>query len=201
MKIVDFYYSIGSRYSYLAATQIDALKQETGCHVEWHPINSVQLMARRETSPFDGIPVSGQYEWSYRELDAKRWANLYQVPYDEPRGRVKFDSELLAQSCIVAKQFGKVEEYSYLLFAAMFHGSISKVIDAQACVVIAERCGISATDFHAALNTPATISQLDTAISSAVDAGIFGVPTFVTSGELFWGNDRIILLRQHLMFR
>ena len=201
MKIVDFYYSIGSRYSYLASTQIDALKQETGCHVEWHPINSVQLMARRKTSPFNGIPVSGQYEWSYRELDAKRWANLDQVPYDEPRGRVKFDSELLAQSCIVAKQFGKVEEYSYLLFTAMFHGSISKVIDVQACVVIAEICGISATDFHAALNTQATISQLDPAISSAVDAGIFGVPTFVTSGELFWGNDRIILLRQHLMFR
>jgi non-heme chloroperoxidase len=34
VKTVDFYYSIGSRYSYLAATQIAALKSTTGCHVE-----------------------------------------------------------------------------------------------------------------------------------------------------------------------
>jgi 2-hydroxychromene-2-carboxylate isomerase len=42
---IDFYYSIGSRYSYLAATQIDALQQATGCHVEWQPINSIRLLA------------------------------------------------------------------------------------------------------------------------------------------------------------
>jgi 2-hydroxychromene-2-carboxylate isomerase len=89
---IDFYYSIGSRYSYLASTQIDALKKETGCHVEWHPVNSVRLIAQRESSPFKGKPVSGQYEWTYRELDTKRWAKFYGVPYLEPRGRVHFDS-------------------------------------------------------------------------------------------------------------
>jgi 2-hydroxychromene-2-carboxylate isomerase len=106
---IDFYYSIGSRYSYLASTQIDALKKETGCHVEWYPINSARLIAQRKSSPFEGKPVSGQYEWIYRELDAKRWAKFYGVPYLEPRGRVHFDSELLALSCTAAKCFGKVE--------------------------------------------------------------------------------------------
>ena len=107
---IDFYYSIGSRYSYLASTQIDALKQETGCDVEWHPINSMRLINQRESSPFEG-KLLGQYEWNYRELDAKRWAKLYGVPYLEPRGRVHFDSELLARACIAAKRFGKVAEY------------------------------------------------------------------------------------------
>jgi 2-hydroxychromene-2-carboxylate isomerase len=80
-NIIDFYYSIGSRYSYLASTQIDALEKATGYRVEWHPVNSVRLLAQRESSPFEGKPVSGQYEWTYRELDAKRWAKLYGVPY------------------------------------------------------------------------------------------------------------------------
>jgi 2-hydroxychromene-2-carboxylate isomerase len=198
METVNFYYSIGSRYSYLASTQIDILRQETGCEVEWHPVNSVRLIAKREISPFNGKPVSGQYEWSYRELDAKRWADFYGVPYHEPRGRVHFDSELLARACTAANHFGKVEEYSCLLFAAIFQNSLSKIIDENACVICAETCGISAADFRAALTAQEVANQLDTTIDSAFQAGVFGVPTFVASGELFWGNDRIVLLRHYL---
>ena len=192
---IDFYYSIGSRYSYLASTQIDTLKKATGCDVEWHPINSVRLINQRESSPFDCI--SGQYEWNYRELDAKRWAKLYGVPYLEPRGRVQFDSELLARACMAAKRFGKVAEYSRLLFAAMFQDSRSQ-IDERECTLRAEACGILAIDFDVAFRAQETISQIDATIDRAVHAGVFGVPTFIANSELFWGNDRLILLRHYL---
>ncbi len=197
MKTVDFYYSIGSRYSYLASTQIDALQQATGCHVEWHPVNSVRLISQLERSPFEGKPVSTQYEWTYRELDAQRWAKLYGIPYLEPRGRVDFDSELLAQACTAAKRLGKVEEYSRSLFAAMFQDSLAK-IDEQECTIRAEACGIDAIDFQVALRSPETLTQLDRTIDSAVRAGGFGVPTFIVDGEIFWGNDRLMLLRHYL---
>jgi 2-hydroxychromene-2-carboxylate isomerase len=104
---IDFYYSIGSRYSYLASTQIEQLQKETGCRIEWHPVNSMRLIAQQSKSPFEREPVSGQYEWDYRELDAKRWAEFYGVSYVEARGRVHFDSELLARSCVAAKCLGK----------------------------------------------------------------------------------------------
>jgi 2-hydroxychromene-2-carboxylate isomerase len=199
METVNFYYAIGSRYSYLAATQINRLQQKTGCHVEWQPINSVRLISQRERSPFDGQPVSGQYEWDYRELDAKRWADLYGVPYYEPRGRVHFDSELLAKACTVAKHFGKVAEYSCLLFAAMFQDAVAKTIDQQDCLTHAESCGIAAADFRAVLAAPETVNRLDTTINQAAAVGVFGVPTFVTTAnQLFWGNDRLVLLRHHL---
>ncbi|MGL5940366.1 MAG: 2-hydroxychromene-2-carboxylate isomerase [Waterburya sp.] len=200
MEKIDFYYSIGSRYSYLASTQIDALQKETGYQVEWHPVNSVRLIAQRESSPFEGKPVSGQYEWDYRELDAKRWAKFYGVPYLESRGRVHFNSELLALGCTAAKLLGKGEEYSRLLFAAMFQDSLS-AIDERECITRAEVCGISIVDFQAALKAEETVKQLDATINQAFDAGVFGVPTFIALGELFWGNDRIILLRHYLNSR
>jgi 2-hydroxychromene-2-carboxylate isomerase len=194
---IDFYYSIGSRYSYLAATQLDTLQQETGCDVEWHPVNSVRLIAQGEGNPFAGKPISGQYEWTYRELDAQRWAKLYGVPYLEPRGRVNFDSELLALACTAAKRLGKVEEYSRLLFANMFEHSLSE-IDRSACGNAAEECGISSVDFQIALRELETTNQLNATINSARQAGVFGVPTFIAGDELFWGNDRLILLRHYL---
>ncbi|MEO0374823.1 MAG: DsbA family protein [Cyanobacteria bacterium P01_A01_bin.17] len=197
MQSVDFYYSIGSRYSYLASTQIESLQRETGCDVEWHPINSMRLIAQREASPFEGKPISGQYEWAYRELDTKRWAKLYGILYLEPCGRVQFDSELLARACTAAKRFGGAEAYSRQLFAAMFQEPLS-TIDEKECISRAEACGIPAADFQSTLAAEETTDQLDMAIRNALQACVFGVPTFITSNELFGGNDRITLLTHHL---
>ncbi|MEO0968828.1 MAG: 2-hydroxychromene-2-carboxylate isomerase [Cyanobacteria bacterium J06639_18] len=197
MKIIDFYYSIGSRYSYLASSQIKSLEQEFDCQVLWHPVNSVKLIKENGKNPFEGELASGQYHWNYRKIDAKRWAELYGIPYIEPRGRVKFDSDLLARACTAAKYLGKVEEYSRLLFKAMFEDSLSQ-IDERECVIRAEACGISASEFQSLLTGNKIKNQLNTTIHHALESGVFGVPTFIVSGKMFWGNDRIILLRHYL---
>lgn len=90
-KAVHFYYSLGSRYSYLASTQIGKLERETGCEVIWCPLYSVDLYRLRGTNPFQGEAVSGQYDWDYRQYDAECWADYYGVAYREPRGAVEFD--------------------------------------------------------------------------------------------------------------
>jgi 2-hydroxychromene-2-carboxylate isomerase len=63
-KTVDFFYGIGSRYSYLAATRMDRLAADTGATVRWRPLWSTLLMQRRGMDPFRGPPASGQYEAS-----------------------------------------------------------------------------------------------------------------------------------------
>lgn len=133
MNHVDFYYAIGSRYSYLAASQIDRLQSETGCQIEWHRLNSVRLLATREADPFSGTPISGQYEWSYRTRDAARWADFYRIPFVEPRGRVEFDPEVLARACTAAKLLGSVEMFSRSLFEAMFGATVTRIDEAE-CV-------------------------------------------------------------------
>ena len=54
MTTVQFYYSLGSRYSYLAMTQLAKLQESTGCQVDWQPLNSEKLLARRGIGPFSG---------------------------------------------------------------------------------------------------------------------------------------------------
>jgi 2-hydroxychromene-2-carboxylate isomerase len=197
MRNVDFYYSIGSRYSYLVSTQLASLERETPCRLTWQPLNSVALMERRGANPFNGFPVSGQYDWSYRELDAKRWAALYRVPFCEPRGRVHFDPQLLALAATAAKRLGSVVAYSHELFAAMFIDA-PREIDVSECVHRAEVCGISGEAFREELASISTSEELAATTERALAAGVFGVPSFVADAELFWGNDRLVLLRNHL---
>lgn len=199
MKTVNFYYSIGSRYSYLAATQIEALERETGCRVRWRPLNSLTLIARCGRDPFRGLPISGQYDWKYRESDAKRWAAFYGVPFIEPRSRVEFDSELLALAAIVAKRLGAVREYSYSLFSAMFAEASVSCINPAECVRRAIQCSIPESEFEDGLNSSSVAAELAETLNAAQNIGAFGVPTFEVDGELFWGNDRLLLLRHHLL--
>jgi 2-hydroxychromene-2-carboxylate isomerase len=195
MAEVAFYYSIGSRYSYLAASQLHELVDETGCSIDWLPLNSMRLLSERGGGPFRGDPISGQYDWSYRTRDAERWAELYGIPFVETRGRVEFDTEALALTATAAKRLGKIEEVSRQLFAAVFDGK-SSLVDADECVRRAESCGLPA--FRRELEQPATRKQLEHTMKAAHRAGVFGVPAFVVGGELFWGNDRLVLLKRHV---
>ncbi len=195
MLAVDFYYGLGSRYSYLASTRLAHIEAETGCRFHWHPLKSGALMELRGGHPFRGAPVSGQYEWPYRQYDAEAWAEYYGVPYREP---VDFlvDPEYLARAATAAKRLGAVEAYSRRLFQAIF-------VEARAIAEadlsgFAEDVGLDAPAFRAHLEEPATAGLHEAALQEAHRRGAFGVPTFFVGKRLFWGNDRLPLVEHAL---
>lgn len=196
-KEVRFYYSVGSRYSYLASTQMEKLERETGCKVIWCPLYSVDLYRLRGASPFEGEALSGQYDWDYRRYDAECWADYYGVPFREPRGAVEFDPRLLARACVAAKELGAVRDYSKSMFSAVFAEGLAE-IDRQECVERAEAVGLSMQRFTSKLDSPEMERRLEQTARHARSSGAFGVPTFVAGETMFFGNDRLVLVRHFL---
>jgi 2-hydroxychromene-2-carboxylate isomerase len=195
---VEFFYSIGSRYSYLSATQLGRLTAETECVVEWLPINSVRLLAERGYSPFEHADtLRGQYEPAYRERDARRWSELYNVPFKEPRGRIELEPELWALAATAGKRLGRGAELSLALFDALFGGAVER-LDAAECVRRAEGIGLAKSRFEHELRAPETRAALEQTMRRAHQSGVFGVPTFALGDEQYWGNDRLPLLRHAL---
>ncbi len=195
VETVDFYYGVASRYSYLASMRIEALEVETGCSVRWLPVCSRDLIVRGG-DPFDGSVVSGQYDWPYRRTDAESWAEYYGVPYNEPNFD-DYDSHELAMACLAGERLGAVVAYSQALFRAVFVDG--GVIDAARLGDIAEAVGLERAAFAAALADPALDDAHAARVEEAHGRGAFGVPTFFVGERLFWGNDRMVLLRHHLM--
>jgi 2-hydroxychromene-2-carboxylate isomerase len=194
---VEFFYGLGSRYSYLAATQLDRLAAETGCRVRWRPLFSGDLFAAHGRNPFAGEPPSGQYRWAYRRRDAERWAAYYGVPYREPED-VRFDPRRLALACTAAASLGAVEPFSRRLFQALFVDGTSP-LDDEVCVAVARGVGLAEDAFRAALGQPETWARLTATVEEAVAADVFGVPSFVVGGEVYFGNDRLPLVRHALL--
>jgi 2-hydroxychromene-2-carboxylate isomerase len=194
--VVEFFFSPGSRYSYLAASQIPQLESDTGCRVRWRPVRGTDIRSFRGRDPFQGEPVSGQYEWPYRRRDAESWARYYGIPFREPPSR-DLDFQLLARAAESANRMGAVAAYGWRLCRSVY-GSDAWPLDLPLCVRVAEEVGLVAGDFASLIRDPETDRRLEAAAREAHERGAFGVPTFFLGAEMFWGNDRIVLLRHAL---
>lgn len=196
MKVKAFL-GLGSRYSYLASTQLDRIAKETGADFEWYPVNSIELIrrARPEGSPFDQPVLSGQYAPDFRYRDVCRWAAYYGIAYNEP-DLSSIPPNALALACWSLSDRSKRQSLMQAIYSAVFvEGVVMKLDDLE---TIAGDFGVTPENISDA-HCGGTASVLhEKAISSAVDLGVFGVPSFVCGDEVFWGNDRLELMRAYI---
>lgn len=196
-KQVDFFYGIGSRYSFLASTRMNALERDTGCTVKWRPLYSGALMLRRGMDPFrHETPPSGQYDWTYRRYDAECWAACYGIPYVEPDAGIK-EYEFYGKACVAADRLGACAPFSKAMFAAIFTEGRDRIGEEDVAKVAAT-AGLDAEALLGLIGDAETDARHQRNVEDALAAGAFGVPTFVCEGRMFWGNDRLILLKDFL---
>src|SRR5690348_5813354 len=105
MVTVDFYLGPGSRYSYLAASQLDRIEAQHDCRFVWKPIDSGALIDRQGNNPFRAQSGVGQYDRAYRQYDAESWAIHYGIPFREPAA-FKTEAAALALACLAADRQG-----------------------------------------------------------------------------------------------
>lgn len=195
MKRIDFYFGLGSRYSYLAFTQVERIEKTWGYHFVLHPISSIELFALRKASPFERDPTSGQYDWDWRRRDAERWADYYRVPFCEP-APLPSDHRLMARACHAAKLQGDLRAYVTALFRAVFVGRL--LIDSGCCAALASDCGMDGQRLARDMESGTVDANTSAAAREAHARGAFGVPTFIVGDDIFWGNDRLPLLEHRL---
>jgi 2-hydroxychromene-2-carboxylate isomerase len=192
---VDFYLGLGSRYSYLAASQVDRIEMTHGCRFVWKPIASGALMDRRGGNPFRGEPLSGQYDWGYREYDAKCWAACYGIPFREPVA-FRTDPAMLALACLAADGQGALVPCCRLLQRLIFVDGVA--IDDAAIDGLPVTLGLDEQAFRRDLAASRTRARHDGLLDEARTRGVFGVPTFFLGEQMFWGNDRLVILQAAL---
>jgi 2-hydroxychromene-2-carboxylate isomerase len=193
-KHVDFYFALNSRYSYLASTQIAALEKDCEAAVTWRPLDFDLLMVARKWDPFSGAPTSGQYDTAYRDKDATRWARFYDIPL-KPVAWERFDwLRFNLAATEAARQPEGCASFAHAVYALTMGERDGRDTD-TVIATAAQEAGLDPRRLIEASKSSDTKARLHHAITDAVALGVFGVPSFVLDGEVYWGNDRLILLR------
>jgi|GEM_PF-719437 len=194
-----YYFSTGSRYSYLSMSQMLGIETRSATRVRWVPVNGKRIRALRGADPFAGPPQSGQYDWTYREKDAKAWARYYGIDFAEPVD-VEFDVECLLRGVIAASWQVDVRAYAWSLAQEVF-ARRTWPLDQSVVERVAEEQGLDMHRFTSDCVDPLVQKELEDNCVQAVSRGAFGTPSMFVGEELYWGNDRLVLFEHALRQR
>ncbi|MBA4011366.1 MAG: 2-hydroxychromene-2-carboxylate isomerase [Phenylobacterium sp.] len=182
-----FFFDFRSPYSYLASTQLDSLPGT----FDWRPFDVLELMKRVGNVPTSVICKPKQ---AYARQDLGRWAALYRAQLSPNPGMSGVDGPRLLHAALAARSLGHGEEAGRRLFRAMWAGDAPLATSDDVAALLAD-LGVTA----AMIDAPERATELEAGTAAAVEAGVFGAPSFVTEGGLlFFGNDRLDFLRRAL---
>jgi 2-hydroxychromene-2-carboxylate isomerase len=183
---MDFWFSIGSTYSYLSVMRLADVAAKTGVAFRWRPFNVRAIMREMENIPFANKPVKAAYMWR----DVERRSAMYGLHPKLPAPYPLKELELANRVAIVAQAEGWVEDYARTAYRYWFEHGDPAGSESNLSRSIAD-CGRAPEQVIGLANAPAAINGLEDATNEARALGIFGSPTFVVGRELFWGDDRL----------
>jgi 2-hydroxychromene-2-carboxylate isomerase len=185
MRHIDFFYFLGSGYAYLSVMRIKALAEKAGISVAWRPFNVRPLMQENNVA-LRTEKAKVKYLWR----DIERRCATHGVAFVKPPIWTT-DPDLLANRvAIVASQEGWIEPYTLKSFEAWYLEGLPLGTEESLAHVLGQ-LGKETGAVIAQANSPAAHARLDAETDAARAFGVFGSPSFVVDGELFWGDDRL----------
>ncbi|HEX7928023.1 MAG TPA: 2-hydroxychromene-2-carboxylate isomerase [bacterium] len=182
---LDFFYFIGSLYSYFAVMRAETAAALQGISLRWRPFNLRAIMVEQ-----DNVPRRNPVKMRYTLQDVERRAAYHGLPF-----RAGFpypiDPDLVANRvAVIAAHEGWAEAFS----KALYRGWIADhhtPHDPAVLGAVLKGLGKNPDAILAQANGTAVKERLDSETAVARELGIFGAPTFVWGDQIFWGDDRL----------
>ena len=203
MKQIHFYFDFISPYAWLAFQALPQALKGISHEVHYHPVVfGAMLKHHGQLGPAE---ISGKRDWTYRQVmwQAKQQGTDLKMPAAHP-----FNSLALLRLAVAAagangsaassNTQGQPNRY---VVETIFRHVWCEGLDA------ADPDRLATLQAHLA-NRPSVDVQdpqsaevkqlLQQQTQQAIDLGLFGVPSMVVDGQVFWGNDALPMLRAYL---
>jgi len=201
MTKVAHYFDYKSPYAYLAQDETWRLRDELGAEVEWLPYTlDIPAFLGRAELDAEGRDVVGErnpHQWRrvrYVYMDCRREAQRRGLVIRGPR-RI-FDSSIAHVGFLYARARGAFRGYHDRVFERFWRREL-EIEDPAAIASVLAESGVDPSGFPAFLAGPGR-AELERIRIDAEAQGVFGVPGYLVGGELFWGNERLPLVRERL---
>jgi 2-hydroxychromene-2-carboxylate isomerase len=187
-KEVTVYYALQSPWTYLGWARLRALVARTGAPAHYRPVQSGPLFEASGTLPLARRPQQRQ---AYRLMELRRWREHLGIPLNLHPKYFPVDEALAARMTIAHRQRGgDIAALSQAMMAAVWTEE-RDLADRATLLQIAREQGVDGQALLEAAQDPAVQREYDANTQAAIEQGVFGMPTCVIDGELFWGQDRL----------
>ena len=193
---IDYYFAPQSPWTYLGHARFDAMARAAGATVHPLPVDFGKIFAAS-----GGLPLAKRapQRQAYRLVELARFRDHVGVPLNVQPKFFPVPADRAAR-LLIAVDLHDGSEAAMKLAGTVFGGvwADQRNIDddADLAPMLAEH-GLPARRIDDAL-APEVAQRYERDTQRAIDLGVFGAPTYVIDGELFWGQDRLEFVERRL---
>lgn len=196
-KTVDYYFSPMSPWTYLGHARFQDIARRHGATIAVKPADYGRVFPVS-----GGLPVAKRapQRQAYRLVELERWRKHLGVPMNIQPRYFPYDSRLAALAIIAAADPDKAMRLAQAIMRGCWAEEKNMADEAEIVAAI-RAVGLDSTTLLKQAHAPETARQFDAFTDEAIAHQIFGAPTYVYQGELFWGQDRLDFLDRALAGR
>jgi 2-hydroxychromene-2-carboxylate isomerase len=184
---LDVWFDFGSNYSYLSVMRLEDEAAAHGIGIRWQPflLGPIFRSFGWASSPFVLQKEKGDYTWKDMARQCRKYGLPWKQPTHFPRAAV-----LPLRIALVGASQPWMGEFCRRTMRMNF--AEDREIDApEAMRDLLAELGLPAHRVLEEALSDANKLRLRQQTERAAEQGIFGAPTFLAGGEMFWGNDRL----------
>lgn len=194
-KTLVYYFTMTSPWAYIGHAVVTELAAKHGLKLDYRPIGLGQIFP--ETG---GVPLAKRApaRQAYRLVELQRWREKRGVHVNLHPKFFPFDVALMDRVVLALLQSGKdAAAFIPRGFRAIWSEDRNMADRAEVAKLLQE-AGLNADTVLKLADSPEIVAAYQANIAQALAAGVFGSPSYVLDGELFWGQDRLELLAEML---
>ena len=187
MTNIDFFFSIGSTYTYLSVTRILEVEKKNQVKFNWKPFSVRAIMKEMNNIPF---PKDKLNKVNYMWRDIERRSEMYGFFAKTPVPYPLTEFDLANQIAILGLEKGWGIDYVRLTYKKWFQEGKEPAVD-PSITEVCEKLNLDKDEIVSQANSKEIINNYNLNTNSARNNKIFGSPSFVVNKEIFWGDDRM----------
>ena len=196
--MLEFFFDCSSPWTYLAFHNVQILAAELKEPIHWRPVlvggifNSVNpsVYAMREN------PVPAKQAYMLKDL--QDWAHEAGLKIIMPPRVFPVNSVKAMRGCLWLAPKGQLPAFAKAVFEAYWAREEDISQDAV-LLAICQQLGIDGAEFLAGIGQAAIKEQLKANTEEVIARGGFGSPTIFVGDDMYFGNDRLSLVKQAVL--
>ena len=199
--MIEFFFDCSSPWTWLAFRNVQPIARELGVEVRWKPVLVGGIFNAVNPSVYEfrerGVPA----KQAYLRKDLADWSRLAGISIRFPPTVFPVNSVKAMRGCLLLEPEGRLVSFA----EAVFHAYWSEDRDISQDAVLAELCtgvGVEPDRYFAGIARQDIKDRLRANTEEVIARGGFGSPTiFVGGDDMYFGNDRLGLVREAVLRR
>ena len=197
MTAIQYYFSPNSPWTYLGHLRFWDLARQHGAHIEVLPVD----LGGKVFPVSGGQPLAKRapQRQAYRLVELQRFADYLHAPLQQQPKYFPVASDAAAKLIIVVDLHDGSEAAMHITDALLRAVWVEQrnIADENTLATLLGERELPARRLEDA-HSQAVQVRYEANTRRAIEAGVFGAPSYVIDGEIFWGQDRLDFLERRL---